>query len=260
MITVTFARGAEHYDGPLDLLLALVRQNRYPLDALPIAAITRQYDAYLREAKQADVELGGEFIETASWLVLLKSRSMLPHAATEEAPAEELERVLLDHETLHAAAALLGTRQEEAGVGPGKGMVSGAVAGNQDRAPLAGQAEPLAAVPAAAPTVHDALLAARRALAVAKAYAQGSNAVLPERYPVEDILAALEHRLATLEPGRGVSTEPWFEDLAPPEAQVALFLALLELARLKKILLGQHRSFGAVLLKRLARPDREVSS
>ena len=251
MITVAFTRGAERYDGPLDLLLALVRQNRYPLDALPIAQITRQYDAYLKDAKQADVELGGEFIETASWLVLLKSRALLPQAPTEEAPGEELERVLLDHQTLRAAAALLGIRQLEAGVGPWQGTVSGAVRENQDRDPHAGQAEPIAAVPAAGPTVHDALLAARQALAVARAHAQGSSAVLPERYPVEEILAALEQRLATLEPGRGVSTEPWFEDLAPPEAQVTLLLALLELARLRRILLGQYKPFGAVLLKRI---------
>ena len=67
-----------------DLLLALVRRNQYPLDALPVAEITRQYDAYLREAADADMELGGDFIETASWLVLLKSRAMLPQVAGEE--------------------------------------------------------------------------------------------------------------------------------------------------------------------------------
>lgn len=50
----------------------------------------------------------------------------------------------------------------------------------------------------------------------------------------------------------GVSTEEWFAELPAPEARATLFLALLELARLQKVLLGQRREFGPVLLKRLA--------
>jgi segregation and condensation protein A len=73
---ITVAVG--HFDGPLDLLLALVRPTSTPLDDLPIAEINRQYLAYLKDAKKADVELGGDFLETASWLVLLKSRTMFP--------------------------------------------------------------------------------------------------------------------------------------------------------------------------------------
>lgn len=102
MIEVAFAQGAEHY-GPLDLLLALVRRHGYPLNRLPLAAITRQFTAYLQQSKEQHLELGGEFFETASWLVLLKSRSLLPQSPAEEAPGEELERVLLDHQTLRAA-------------------------------------------------------------------------------------------------------------------------------------------------------------
>jgi chromatin segregation and condensation protein Rec8/ScpA/Scc1 (kleisin family) len=83
MITVAIDR----FDGPLDLLLALVRRNQYPLDALPIAEITRQYLAYIKEASGADVELGGDFLETASWLVLLKSRAMLPQTSDKVLPA-----------------------------------------------------------------------------------------------------------------------------------------------------------------------------
>jgi chromatin segregation and condensation protein Rec8/ScpA/Scc1 (kleisin family) len=104
----------------------------------------------------------------------------------------------------------------------------------------------------AQPTVQDALLAARRALAVAKAHAQGSPSFEGESYPVAAILAQLDRRLEALEAGRGVSTREWFAELSGPEAQVTLLLALLELARLQRILLGQHRVFGAILVKRLA--------
>ena len=64
VITVAFgASTAGAYDGPLDLLLALVQRNQYPLGNLPIAETTRQYNLHLREAKEADVAIGGDFIE-----------------------------------------------------------------------------------------------------------------------------------------------------------------------------------------------------
>jgi segregation and condensation protein A len=238
MITVAIDR----FDGPLDLLLALVRRNQYPLDELPIAEITRQYLAYIKEASGADVELGADFLETASWLVLLKSRALLPQTSDEVLPGQELERALLDHETLRATAGLLRSRIDAAGVGPGNGLAaseSGSPVVNDERV-------------RAQPTVQDALLAARRALAVARAHAQGSRSFEGETYPVAATLAQLDRRLEALEPGRGVSTEGWFEELPVHEAQVILFLALLELARLQKILLGQRDPFGPVLLKRLA--------
>jgi len=72
-----------------------------------------------------------------------------------------------------------------------------------------------------------------------------------ESYPVTEILAQLDRRLEALEPGRGVSTREWFEELPAPEARVTLLLALLELARLHQILLGQSEGFGPVLLKRM---------
>ncbi len=246
MITVAIARDLADFEGPLDLLLALARRNQYPLDALPIAEITRQYLTYIKEAREADVELGGDFLEIASWLVLLKSRALLPQAAGEEAPSLELVRALLDHETLRATAGLLRSRLDAAGLGPGSGLTA---------------SEPGLPVPAdvpadetvrAQPTVADALLAARRALAAARAHAAGARALDGESYPVAEILAQLDRRLQALEPGRGVSTEGWFEELPGQEAQVTLLLALLELARLHRVLLGQREGFGAVLLKRLA--------
>ena len=243
MITVAFSGDLMQFDGPLDLLLALVRRNQYPLENLPVAEITRQYLTYIKDAKQADVELGAEFIETASWLVLLKSRTLLSRSADEEPPEVELERALLDHETLRATADLLRSRIEAAGMGPGMERERGA--GTSD---MAGGTETDVAVQAA-PTVQDALAAARRAVAAAKAHAQGARMIEEEGYPVAAILAQLEQRLRALEPGRAVSTAAWFGELPAPEARVTLLLALLELARLQKVLLAQHERFGLCCLK-----------
>src|SRR5271168_2119514 len=117
------------FDGPFDLLLALIRRNQWSIDDLPVVEITGQFLAYIKQARDLDPELAGEFVETASWLVLLKSRSLLP---TEDAqgptPREELRRAVLDHATLAATTEFLRERYEghrhPAGPGIGRGRQS----------------------------------------------------------------------------------------------------------------------------------------
>ncbi len=236
--------GREAFNGPLDLLLALVRHHGYPLDRLPIAEITRQYHAYLTAARDAEIELDGDYLEVASWLVLLKSRALLSAApgegAGDEPPEQELARALLDHAALRRTAALLGERLDGAGLGSGLG--SGWEAGKE-----AVSAEPVEL--AHPPTVADALHAARRALAAAQAHARAANALPDDPYPVEQVLTALDARLRGLTPGRGVSTVPWFEEFAAAEAQAALLLALLELARAGCVLLHQPATLGPIRLQ-----------
>ncbi len=241
-IEIRLRGSAEAFSGPLDLLLALVRSNRYPLDRLPIAEITRQYSAYIKEARDADVELGGEFVETASWLVLLKSRTLLPSAETpegnkSESPEQELRRVLLDHATLKETAALLRERMEQTGLGSGGDFRRSAGAPPEDFPVLS---PPL-------PTVQDAVLAARRALEAVRA-----RAPAPEIYPVEAEVCWILAEIASIARDQTRSTEPWFAARPDAEARVALFLALLELARLSRILLGQPHRFGPIYLKRAA--------
>ena len=101
---------------------------------------------------------------------------------------------------------------------------------------------------AAAPTVYDVLLAARRALEQARAHAQGASVAAADLYPIEKLYFMLEERLSALETGRGVSTEPWFRALPDGEAQAAL----LELARLGRVLLAQWEPHGPVLLQRVS--------
>ena len=256
-LDITIA-GDAAYDGPLDLLLALVRREGYPMDRLPVAAITRQYLDWLRrnanrnpdrslKKVEIDVDQGAEFFETASWLVLLKSRALLPLSAGEETPEQELARTLLSHQALRAAASQLRERLDGAGLGPGMHRAEDPGDGSEG-AKESQHAIPRGREEAAAPTVHDVLLAARRALEQARAHAQGSAVAAPDPYPLENLYRELEERLAALEPGRGVSTEEWFRELPDPQARCALLLALLELARLGRVLLGQREPLGPVLL------------
>ena len=236
--------GAQAFSGPLDLLLAIVRRNGYPLDQLPLAEITRQFTTYLEQhrtqVERDDLELGAEFFETVSWLVLLKSRTLLPGQGEgrEVSPAEELRRALVAHEQVRELQGFLGERLEQAGLDAGRSASAfdreqGSVpASNTDSMQAGHVAQPTA------PTVQDALVSARRALAAARLHAD-AKAAADAGMTVEEVLAALKVRLSGLASGETLSTAAWFGEDAPAETQTALLLALLELARLGQLWVHQ---------------------
>jgi segregation and condensation protein A len=224
------------YDGPFDLLLALIRRHEYPIDALPVLEITSQFLAYVRTARDLDAELGGEFVEVASWLVLLKSRSLLPAGDDQRPkPHEELRRAVLDHETLRAATEFLRDRGGRARPGS-----AGAPAGHGEAVlELAGDE---------APTVQDVLEAAGRALEAARA-ARSFEETEGDNVTVEELVRWIGVRLASIPARSAVSTEEWFQVQPSDRARAALFLALLELARKGVLLLHQEEDFAPIRTK-----------
>lgn len=85
----------EHFSGPLDLLLQLIRKQEMDIFKIDIYKITHQYVEYLKQVPQPDLEKAGDFIRIASWLIYIKSNSLLPKEDTEELPeAEELQNKL----------------------------------------------------------------------------------------------------------------------------------------------------------------------
>src|SRR6478672_13211820 len=86
----------EHYDGPLDLLLDLIRRQQIDIKDIPIATITQQYLAYMEKAREMDIDLSAEFVYMAATLIHIKSRMLLPRdpalaeMASEEDPRQEL--------------------------------------------------------------------------------------------------------------------------------------------------------------------------
>src|SRR5580658_2318772 len=68
----------EHYEGPLDLLLDLIRKQQVDIKDIPIATITAQYLAYMEKARELDIDLGAEFVYMAATLIHIKSRMLLP--------------------------------------------------------------------------------------------------------------------------------------------------------------------------------------
>lgn len=231
----------DSFDGPFELLLGLIRRNQYPIDALPVVEITSQFLTYVRGARAMDTELAGEFVEVASWLVLLKSRSLLPAAKDEVAPHLELRRALLDHERLRRATEFLGART-------GKGRPGSAGARS-----ARGEAEMLAIEEA--PTLEEVVDAARRALESARA-ARSLEASDQGGATVDELIRWVVSRLESLPFPAAVSAVDWFVSQPSGQARAALFLALLELARKGVLLLYQEEDFAPIRVKSLEEAPR----
>jgi segregation and condensation protein A len=104
----------EHYEGPLDLLLDLIRKQQIDIKDIPIATITSQYLEYMEKAREMDIDLGAEFVYMAATLIHIKSKMLLPRdpalgedADQTEDPRQELVERLLEHERFKNAAEML---------------------------------------------------------------------------------------------------------------------------------------------------------
>src|SRR5579884_670674 len=103
----------EQYEGPLDLLLDLIRKQEINIYDIPIARITQQYLEYMQRATELNIELSSEFVYMAATLIHIKSRMLLPKdpelekLLPEEDPRKELVERLLERERFKTAAEML---------------------------------------------------------------------------------------------------------------------------------------------------------
>ena len=228
-----------HFDGPLDLLLALVRKNEIDIADIPIAEITRQYLDYLHRARELNIDLGADFIYFAALLIHIKSRTLLPAdpeiARREPDPREMLVRQLMDHEQLVRGAAFLQQKLEIAEA-------------TWSRPPAEEFAPSLREEPAQLnPPLNllQILRLAQQALATARTYDQ---VIPPDPVSVQEMMHWLENRLAgTSRPLEGTSL---LAEQPDASHRNALFLAMLEMAKSSEIELDQTASFGPIFLSK----------
>jgi len=105
------------FEGPLDLLLYLIRKNEVDIYDIAIAEITEQYVEYINLMEMLDLDIAGEFLVMAATLIQMKSAAMLPTGATVEddelmMTREELVRQLLEYKKFKSAASMLSQREE----------------------------------------------------------------------------------------------------------------------------------------------------
>jgi segregation and condensation protein A len=105
------------FEGPLDLLLHLIRENKIDIYDIPIVEITHQYMVYIELMKELDLEIAGDFLVMAATLIHIKSRTLLPPAEEEaeepeEDPRSELVRRLMEYQTYKESSLSLRKREE----------------------------------------------------------------------------------------------------------------------------------------------------
>src|SRR5205809_4268821 len=108
-----------NFEGPLDLLLHLIKKNEVSIHDIPIALITQQYLDAIQLMQELNLDVAGEYLVMAATLIHIKSKMLLPRPETaagvegeEEDPRDALVRRLLEHEKYKAAAGLLHEREE----------------------------------------------------------------------------------------------------------------------------------------------------
>ena len=233
----------EHFEGPLDLLLHLIKKHELDIYDIPIALVTQQYIEYLDLMRELNLEVAGEFLVMAATLIHIKSRSLLPRPDPEEEepdedPRDALIRRLLEHQRYKAAAELLHERE----------VLWSAQLGRPDSrvAEAAGDAyEPELEVDL------FSLMTAFRGV-IDRANARPRVLLPPEQISIEERIDDLLKRLDTVE---ACGFEDLFSDDASRPQLVVTFLALLEMIRLKLIRIYQTRPFGPIRLYRRERPD-----
>ena len=231
------------YDGPLDLLLDLIRKQDIDIYDIPISKITAQYLAYVENLKQLDVDVAAEFIYMAALLIHIKSKMLLPRdpdapAGMEEDPRDELVQRLLEHEKYKNAAQMLLQKQQ----------IEEAVVSNPS---LKDFKNSEGTEPELDADVVDLVKTFQEILERAKS--RPMLQVNEETVTIGQMIEYFRRRL--LMEDRPIRLKRLLQHINSRHALIASFLALLELVRLQAVLLRQDRVFGDILLKKHAMFD-----
>jgi segregation and condensation protein A len=233
------------FEGPLDLLIHLIKKNEVNIYDIPIALITKQYLDYILMMQELDLDIVGEFLVMAATLIHIKSKMLLPRQdpdqpEAEEDPRDALVRRLLEHQKFKAAAELLHERA----------VLRGAqwIRPDASIAQIAG--DEYAYEPEIEVDLFSLLAAFRGVLERAK---QRPPVLLPpEQQSVESRIEELLNMLSETD-------ACGFEDLFAKDdtrgAMIVTFLAMLEMIRLKLIRVFQTAAFGPIRVYKRARPE-----
>ncbi len=226
------------YEGPLDLLLDLIRKQDIDIYDLPIATITAQYLSYVERLRELDVNVAADFIYMASVLIHIKSKTLLPRdpvaaSEAEDDPRLELVNRLIEHEKFKSAAQMLMQKQQiEEAVWSNPAIREFMDAEGTD--------------PELAADVIDLVKTFQQILE--RVRTRPILQVDEETMTVGQMIDYLRRRL-TLE-DRPIRLKQLLRNVESRQALVCMFLALLELVRLQAIQLRQDRMFGEILLRK----------
>ena len=232
------------YEGPLDLLLDLIRRQKLNIYDIPIAKITEQYLEYLHMMEEMNVDLASEFLLIAAQLIYIKSRMLLPPdpdapPEEQEDPRAELVRRLLEYEKFKNAAQMLYQRE----------LVENASWSNAGSIGLEdGELEPEVAV-----TLYDLLTVFRDVLKRAEQHPLME--LHRDEFSVEQMMGYLFEKILSRNGSAALSEV--LPEISSRRGLITAFLAVLELTRLHAIFLRQDKTFGEINVR--ANPNYELS-
>jgi len=229
---------AEVYEGPLDLLLDLIRKQDIDIYDIPIAKITAQYLAYVEKLRELDVNVAAEFIYMAAVLIHIKSKMLLPRdpavsSEEQDDPRAELVNRLIEHEKFKSAAQMLMQKQQ----------IEDAVRSNPA---IREFMEAEGTEPEIAADVIDLVRTFQQVLE--RVRTRPMLQVDEETVSVRQMIVYLRRRLSLED--RPIRLKQMLATVQSRQALVCLFLALLELVRLQAIQLRQEKLFGEILVRK----------
>jgi len=244
------------YDGPLDLLLDLIRKQNIDIYDIPIARITSQFLEYTQHLKQVDVDAAGEFIYMASLLIHIKSKTLLPRDPSDvlggesEDPRRELVERLLEHERFKAAAQMLLQKQQiEEATWTNPGMKNFRRDAHEAGADELSLDQEIAADTVDLVRVFQDILNRLRERPVLD--------VDEDSVTVAQMIDYVKRRLMMEE--RPVSLRRLLHNTHTERALICMFLAMLELVRLQAVLLHQPKMQGDILIKKTEAFDQVLA-
>ena len=219
------------FEGPLDLLLYLIKKNEIDIYDIPIATITEQYLEYLELMRMLDLNIAGEFLVIAATLIHIKSKMLLPpdekelFPEEEEDPREELVRRLVEYKKFKEVAGILQDLE-----GQRKKMFTRDIPFEAEPGEVFFEA-----------SLFDLITAFTRVLKdVPKDIFQE---IIKDEFTVEQKVHDLLHRLVITP---AISLFELFKNSKNKTEIIATFLAVLELIRLKEIIVVQKQNFSDI--------------
>ena len=227
----------EQYEGPLDLLLDLVRKQNLNIHDIPIAKITGQYLAYIHQLEEHDLDISGDFLYMAATLIHIKSKMLLPQdplAGPEESldPRADLVHRLMEHEQFKNAASMLQQKQQieqHVWSRPDLSLYEGE----------AGEGEIVVSLVDLVRVFSQVLERRKQVARIELKHEQFTVAQMMDRLRAELVAAA-----------DGVSLLAFFEACPSRHAMIVAFLAVLEMVRMQAIVLTQKDAFGDIIVRK----------
>ncbi|UCD54713.1 MAG: segregation/condensation protein A [Candidatus Omnitrophota bacterium] len=228
------------FEGPLDLLLYLIKKEEVNIYDIPIARITSQYLEHMEVMKLLDLEIAGEFILMAATLMHIKSKMLLPLEDKEEStleeqvdPREELVKKLLEYRKFKEVAGELNQMRL-------KQRDSFTRLGQVQAAPLKESEEPCFEA-----SLFDLITAFSKVLK--KVPKEVFHQVIKDEFTVSDKIHQILHKLVRKPT---IYFSELFKNAKNRGEVIAIFLALLELVKLKEVVVKQELTFGRIKLMR----------